>query len=315
MSSQARRFRFVRLCSLVATVPLLLAGCGMNDTSASAGGDTKSQAPGVRSEVAALLPADLKGKLADRVPNRGKPLVMATDVTVGEPIAWTEEGDKTVKGLSVDMAGAVGYVLGVDVKTTHSAFDGIIPGVQGGRYDMSLSIMLDTKERQKSVDFVDYLIDGSSILVAGDSDLKDLTLDDMCGLKAGALRGSVEVGYLEEQSKRCKAAGKKSVDIGTYQGNNEMLLAIQSRRLEVMMGAASQLAYVESNSNGKVRQGGEPIGQALDGIALNKNSGLTGPVSEALQLLIDSGTYKKIFALYGMEQNAVDKATVNNAKL
>ncbi len=42
--------------------------------------------------------------------------------------------------------------------------------------------MLDTKKRDKQiVDFVDYLVDGSSILVAADSKVQDLTLDKMCG--------------------------------------------------------------------------------------------------------------------------------------
>lgn len=301
-------------------VPLLLVatGCGVNDTTGdSQGSGSDRQKLTVRSEVADLLPANLDGKLHDELPAplRDKSrLVMATDATIGEPITWTDEDSGELKGLSVDMATALGYVLGIPVKATNASFDSFIPGLQAGRYDLSISVMLDTKERQQSVDFVDYLQDGSSILVATDSDLNDLTLADMCGLSVGALRGSVEAEYLDEQTKKCSDAGQDGIDIGIYQGNDQMLLAVKSGRLDVMMGAASQLSYVEATSHGAVRQGGEPIGQALDGIAIPKDSPLAQPLQQALQELIDSGAYDKIFGLYGMKQNTVDQATLNHAE-
>ena len=79
--------------------------------------------------------------------------------------------------------------------------------------------MLDTKKREKVVDFVDYLVDGSSILVAADSKLPDLTLDKMCGLTVASIRGSVEQGYLEKQGAQCKADGKPALTANVYQGN------------------------------------------------------------------------------------------------
>lgn len=266
-------------------------------------------------EVASILPANLKGVLHDALPKdlqSKETFVMATDGTLGKPIAWVE--NSTIKGVSIDIAQALGYVLGVKVEVTNTPFDGLIPSLQAGRAQFSVADMLDTKKREAVVDFVDYLVDGSSILVAADSKLHDLTLEKMCGLTVGSIRGSVEEGYLEKQAAKCKSEGKPALTVNVYQGNDQMLLAVVSGRTQAMMGASAQLAYIAQVSHGKAKQGGEPVGLAVDGIVVSKDSSLTKPMQLALQKLMDSGVYAKIFALYGLEGSMLPKATVNQAR-
>ena len=300
----ARRSPFRRTL-LAAAIGCLLAPFGVAHAANTA----------VDPQLAALLPANLKGVLHDALPkdlqSKGT-FGMATDGTSGKPIAWVN--GSTIKGVTVDMAQALGYVLGVKVTVTNTPFDDMIPSLQSGRAQFSISDMLDTKKRETVVDFVDYLVDGSSILVAADSKLHDLTLATMCGLTVGSIRGSVEEGYLEKQAAQCKAEGKPALTVNVYQGNDQMLLALVSGRTEAMMGASSQLAYIAQISHGKAKQGGAPVGVAVDGIAVPKNSGLTKPMQLALQKLMDSGVYEKIFALYGLQANMVPKATVNQAR-
>lgn len=309
-----------KVLALALSASIFLAACGSGDQNSDSKGSDEQTADqsvtdlDIRPEVSALLPEALDAKLSKTLPETysgEKPLVMATDATMGEPIATLNQETKRIDGYTVDLAQALGYVLGKDVEVVNTPFDSFIPGLQAERYDFSMSIMLDTMERQKSVDFVDYMVDGSSLLVAADSDINDLTLADMCGLKVGALRGSVESGYLEEQNKECAASSQ--IDANIYQGNNEMFLAVISGRIDVMMGPSAQLSFVQSMSKGKVREGGEAIGQALDGIAIGKTSGLTDPVHRALQELIDDGAYLEILELWGMQSNAVQEATINNA--
>ena len=42
-------------------------------------------------------------------------------------------------------------------------FDGIIGGLNAGRYDLGLTSMIDKKARQETVDFVDYLNSGVDV--------------------------------------------------------------------------------------------------------------------------------------------------------
>lgn len=236
----------------------------------------------------------------------------ATDGTSGKPIAWVDP-NSAIEGIAVDMADALGYVLGVQIKVINTPFEDMIPSLQAGRADFSVSDMLDTKAREKTVNFVDYLIDGSSILVATNSRLHDLTLEKMCGLTVGSIRGSVEEDYLEKQAAQCKAEGKPALTVNAYQGNDTMLLALVSGRVDAMMGASAQLSYVRQISHGQAKYGGKPIGVAVDGIAVLKGSGLTAPMQQALQKLMDAGIYEKIFALYGMQSNSLPSATLNHA--
>ena len=292
--------------SLVAIVLCFLSGMPLAQAA-----DTSGLTP----EVAKLLPSDLAGSLHNTLPSGFKnktTFVMATDATIGKPIAWIS-ADLTLKGVAVDVADALGYVLGVKVHAVNTPFDDMIPSLQSGRADFSASDMLDTKKRETVVDFVDYLIDGSSILVASDSKLHDLTLAQMCGLTAGAIRGSVEEGYLEKQTAACKTEHKPALTVNVYQGNDAMLLALVSGRADVIMGASAQLAFIQQNSHGDAKQGGPPVGVAVDGITTLKGNGLATSIQQALQKLMDAGVYQKILLLYGMQPNGLPEATLNHA--
>ncbi|MGH7122627.1 MAG: ABC transporter substrate-binding protein [Acetobacteraceae bacterium] len=272
-------------------------------------------APTLRPALKEIISPDLEGSLNDQLPEavrKKSVLVLATDATAGAPYASIDEHSQ-INGMVVDIANAIGYVLGVDVKVANSPFDDIIPGLQSGRFDLAITDMLDTKKREQVVDFVDYLVSGSSFLVATDSKLHDLDLAKLCGLSVAVERGSVEEAYVTKQTGLCKQAGNPPIKIQVFQGNNEMFLAVVGGRSDVMMGPRAQLSYVEKISHGKVRSAGKPIGAATDGIAVPKGKGLTKPIQAALQKLIDTGDYKKILALYGLGANGVSAATINHA--
>src|SRR5689334_16292657 len=86
----------------------------------------------------------------------GDPIVAAADPSL-LPYNFLESDGKTFQGINVDLAAALSKQLGRTVEFQSAGFDTIIPGLQSGRYDVALTGMFDTKERQKTVDFVDYL--------------------------------------------------------------------------------------------------------------------------------------------------------------
>ena len=53
--------------------------------------------------------------------------------------------------------------------STNTNFDGIIGGLDADRYDLALTSMIDKKERQESVDFVDYLNSGLAFMTLKDN--------------------------------------------------------------------------------------------------------------------------------------------------
>jgi len=251
------------------------------------------------------LPADVKSKGT---------VIVATDATIGAPFASFAPDNKTIVGVNADMAQAIGDLLGLQAKLVNTPFGTFIPGLQSKRYDFSISVMLDTKAREKVVDFVDYIKDGSGFLVRADDSRTNLKLSDLCGVKAAAITGSVEADDLATQSKACEKSGKKAIDINIFAENAQGVLALVSQRVDVWVGDSDQNAWLKTQDSGKVKQSGEPFDAAIDGIALPKGSSLVPVMQKTVQKLMDNGTYLKILKQYGVGDGAIPKATLNDAQ-
>lgn len=210
---------------------------------------------------------------------------------------------------------AVARVLGVKLNVVNTAFDSFIPGLAANRFDFSASVMLDTHKREKVVDFVDFIKDGSGFLVKTGSSLKSLTLAKLCGLSAGALSGSVEDLDLTGQSAKCKKAHKKAIDIHVYQSNSQAILAVVSGRIALYDGDSDQNAWIQKQKSGQIQPSGPAYGVAIDGMPVHKHSALLKPLQGALQELMNNGTYKRILATYGVGAGGLKRATIDHAVL
>ncbi len=298
-----------KLFGLALTVTLALTACGggsgSGDAEAGAGQNTTKPAgtwasadPALAEELkAAGFTGELKG---------------ATDLTIGMPWAVDENGKPA--GLDVDLAEALGDVLGTKIDLQNTSFDSLIPGLAAGRYDVTISAMLDNKKRQEQVDFVDFIIDSSGFVVPADSDIDDLTLETSCGRTIGVVRGSAEEMYLSEQSAKCEQEGKPAVKLQVFQQLQQGMLAVTSGRIEALCGDSLQNAYLEAKPGSKIKQVGKPINEAPVGMALPKGSKLVPVLQKALQKLVDDGAYVKILEKYGVAGGALTKITVNDAR-
>ena len=287
-----------RLTILTLVAALTTSSCG-NPGSTS----TPGSFPSVSQDKALhdALPKNIRSK---------NTLVMVTDATMGPPYGYFGDDNKTIEGVDVDLIRAVSQKLGLELDVKNVKFDSIIPGVKGGRYDLALTAMLDTPERQKQVKFVDVLQGGSSFLVSADSKIDDFSQADACGKKVGAQTGSVEAEGLSGQSKKCVADGKKAIDVQQYPETDKGVLALRAGRIEAYNGATGMISFI-TKKDSKVRLAGTPYNQGIQGIAFPKDSKLATPVKKALEALMEDGTYAEIIDKYGMKDLMVDEVTVN----
>ena len=72
-------------------------------------------------------------------------------------------------------------MLGLKVNVVNATFATIIPGLASGKYDLGISSFTDTKEREKTVDFVTYFVAGTSFYVKSDGGPNVRSLADLCG--------------------------------------------------------------------------------------------------------------------------------------
>src|SRR6478672_4511066 len=125
------------------------------------------------------------------------------------PTTFLADDNVTPIGLNPDIARLVAKKLGLKLKFENTAFDTIIPGIDGGRYDFTATTMSPTAERLKVLDMVDYLNTGVSVAVAHGNPL-NISNDNMCGRNIAVTKGSnAQLKHLPNISKwTCEEKGK-----------------------------------------------------------------------------------------------------------
>jgi polar amino acid transport system substrate-binding protein len=287
-------------------VGLLASGCGGSSkkaattTSTSAGTTTT---PTVDSTVAAEVPSAIKSKGT---------LTVAADATYA-PNEFIGSNGKSVEGMDPDLAKALAAVMGLKVKVVNASFDGIIPGLASGKYDLGMSSFTDTKERQKTVDFVTYFSAGTSFYVKAQGGPTINTLADLCGHSVGVERGTTQAADATAQNTKCKTAGKSGVKVSVFPDQNAANLAISSGRAQVGMADSPVAAYIVKQSNGQFKLTGSSYNTAPYGIAIPKGNGMTKPILGALKVLMSNGQYKAILSKWNIASGAIKNPTINGA--
>ncbi|MFI1161911.1 ABC transporter substrate-binding protein [Streptomyces sioyaensis] len=311
----ARLTRRVAAATAVATALATLSACE--------GGDESAHTSSGKVTVAGLEikkdPA-LHDALPDEIKKSGT-VKVATDVPYPPFEMFVKEGESELTGLDYDLGQALGAKLGVKFAFTPQKFDGIVPALKAGKFDVAMSAITDNKERQKVVDFVDYSQSGSGSLVADGNPDKIATLDDLCGRKVAVQVATNQLTLLKSHQTACAEAGKGKIDIQTFPKDSDAQLALRSGKVvaEVVTKPAAGWTAKTADS-GKVfdlvEDAEAPGGYnaSPNGIAVTKKlPELTAAVQKALQALIDEGTLTKIYNKYGLASIAVKEATRNAA--
>ncbi|KUM81463.1 ABC transporter substrate-binding protein [Streptomyces griseorubiginosus] len=290
---------------LLGSATLLLAGCAdpsqPADASTSPSSGTSAAAPIAKNTaLAAKVPAELKAS----------GIKIASDVSY-PPMDFFASDNKTVVGAEADLDKALGTVLGVKVTIVNVPFDSILPGLQSGKYQLGVSSFTDTAEREKVVDFVTYFDAGTSLLVpAGNPKGLKPGGDSLCGRTVAVAKGSTQA--LEDVPARAKTC-KTPIKVSTFPDGTGVNLAVTSGRADAALADSPVASYAAKQSGGKLEVAGDSYGNAPFGIAVPKNSELTGLLKSALEDLKASGGYEQVLAKWGLESGALDKFEINAA--
>jgi polar amino acid transport system substrate-binding protein len=236
-------------------------------------------------------------------------LRIATDAT-HPPHDFLDKKGKLV-GWENELMYAIADKMGRDVVYSKVGFATLIPGLQAGRYDMVFANMGITPERLQAVDMVTAFESGQAFLGNKAKGLKVDKLEDLCGISIGVTRGSTQAQLSEEQSAKCVADGKPAVQIKTFQSGDEIILAVESGRVDIYWTAQPIAQYYSTQPDSVLEIAGlVPIARSKTAIALPKGSELTEPVRKALQAVIDDGTYMKILKKWNLQDNAIKTAEI-----
>ena len=301
---------FLTVVTIAAAGSLALAGCSsgkkVNDSGKSA------NVGGVKADTSLhdQLPAAIKSK--------GE-LVMATDPTYA-PIEFSKSGGG-YQGFDIDLANAIGKKLGVKITVRKAVFDTILTGLNAGRFDFSMSAFTDNSEREKGNDFVTYFKAGTSIGVKKGNPKHIQSQSDLCGLKVGAERGTIQAKALTETTAdgaitlkgQCLKDGKKApvpVILPDQAGVNN---AVVAGRADAFTGDTPVVAYQGKLVDGQIELAGKTTDEAPYGIAFKKGSPLVPIFQKAVAALMKDGTYTKIINAWGLQAGAITDSKINGA--
>lgn len=173
---RTRNVRSVFSSGLIFAFALVFAaGCGGGGSSDSGGGSEGSSDGGSQEEA----------------------ITVASNIAY-PPFEFNEGGEPT--GFDIDLMNAVAEEAGYEVEFQNVRFDGIVQGLASGQYEVAISAMTITEEREQQVDFSEpYFNADQSLMVQADSDIE--STDDLgeatIGVESGTT-GSLEATELEE---------------------------------------------------------------------------------------------------------------------
>ncbi|AWE52351.1 MULTISPECIES: ABC transporter substrate-binding protein [Streptomyces] len=307
----AARSRLAVVGSIAVAGALILTGCGDQTDSNTEGTGSKSAAP-----------------LADKLPQaiRDKGVIKVGSDIAYAPVEFKDDSGKTV-GIDPDLAAAMGKQLGVTFEFENGTFDSLITGLRSKRYDIAMSAMTDTKDRQEGidsdtgkkvgegVDFVDYFTAGVSIYTQKGKNTDIKTWSDLCGKKIVVQRGTVSEDLAKAEAKKC--SGGKTITIEAFDNDQQAQTRLRAGGAAAGSSDFPVAAYAVKTSGGgnDFQLVGEQVEAAPYGIAVAKNNAqLRDALKAALDAIIDNGEYDKIIKKWGVEDGAVKEATINGGK-
>jgi polar amino acid transport system substrate-binding protein len=303
--------RNLQLAVAVLAILFALVGCGAGGSSdpgqeGSKTSNTADISEGVQPDETAvkLLPQSYKDK--------GE-LTVAMDLHY-PPTTFLADDNVTPIGLNPDMARLIAKKLGLKLKFENTAFDTIIPGLDGGRYDFTATTMSATEERLKVLDMINYLKGGSAVAVAKDNPLK-LTNDTLCGKNLGVTKGSTQqLKHLPNVSKwTCEEKGQPAINGITLPNVQEALTQLDSKRIDGVFYDASALAWADAQQPNHFHILEPRMDTRTNtnvAMGLKKGSPLTPALQAAIQSVLETPEYKESLEYWGLGESAITEAAI-----
>ena len=222
-------------------------------------------------------------------------LIAAINPTV-PPIQYIDD-DGNIIGMDVDLGNEIAKRLCLKPNYIKIGFDAMIPGLQGGRWDMIDTGIFFTPARVKLMYMIPYEAQAISISIPNADKGKITKIEDLAGKTIG-----VEIGGFEESKSKALAADIKSKGLpdltvrtfDTFATAYQALKAGQVDAVTSIDGVAKE--YQDRGDFTRAISGLYPAPVAL----AFKNKELAAAVKEVLDGMRKDGAYDKLFAAYGV---------------
>jgi polar amino acid transport system substrate-binding protein len=226
-------------------------------------------------------------------------LVWAADADGGAPYVMPDPRDPGhIVGFEVDIANALAARMGRTARFVQNQWDGLVPGLERGEYDVVINGLEITPERQEKVHFsIPYYYSTLTMTLRLD-ETRVFNLEDLRGKTAGTLKASFAERYLQRLG---------SVMIRSYDGQANPYMDMSLGRLDaVVMDTPIALYYGYGPGYRNIELGA--VRMAF-GVGVRKTDDkLLAEVNRAIQSTISDGTLKRIYQAWGIYNAATAQA-------
>ncbi len=263
---------------------------------------------GANVSAASDVPEGADAALHAKVPAEYRNGVKAVYDPQYPPLYYVDEAGDVV-GYVIDVQNEIARRLGITISVDSAKFSGIIPGLQGKRYDMSY--FQDSDERRQQMDMVAVQKTGTGILVQKGNP-NGLEFDDLCGHKVGVQSGSRQSDELMPRLQdACKANGGDAIEVLNFAGPNEGSLAVKTGRLDGWMDSAPYIGYLvkQSPDTFEMAPGADLTG--VSAFAFRKGDPIAGLFRDAANAMVADGSYANILEEWKITELGVESVLFN----
>ena len=219
----------------------------------------------------------------------GRTLRVATDATY-PPFEMLDE-QKNLIGYDIDLIREICRLANCRPEIRSVAWEGILPGVQQGDYDVAISGITITPEREQRVDFTEpYIEVGQVILVRADEtriqgaqDLADKTV-------------AVQLGTTNDELATRMQRERQIREVRRYRTFDLAVAALLNRDVDaVIIDSVAGQGFIAQNP-GRLKTVGERLTREQLGIVVREgNTELRDAFNAALRALKQDGTLDRLY--------------------
>ena len=222
----------------------------------------------------------------------GKTLRWAGDAEGGAPYEFQDPADPNrIIGFEADIVAALGRILGRPTQFVQNQWDGLVPGLDSGNYDIILSGIEITPDRAAVINFSRTYYLTFEQLTVRTSDDSIRSLEDCRGRSVGTLKGSLAQRMLDARG---------DLKVLSYDGQINAYEDLSNGRLDAVL-LDHIIALYNVPPLPTLKMVGPPLGRVEYGIGLRKSdTALLAEINRGLGEVISSGELRRILENWGL---------------